>query len=428
MIRLFILILSIFLTSNSWSLDVDSTIKSTIENNAKVKIGFEKLTENKELIEKALGSKLPTITGTISGTYAKSELDSKTSKTTPETFTDLYKITITQNLYDAGFNDLEIERSKILYNNEVINFQITIQDLVLDAITGYLTVLNYEKTLESTKKNFEFVSKALEETKTKYDLGSSTLYELQNAESLFAIAKANLFSAEQNYIISKKTFKRISSLEALNLEEMIIIDQNITFNKSLDLAMNNNLNLSIIKNNIKNNEILLLKEKKTKMPSLDLSTSAEYSDGGRIDDGTETTKGSISLTLTIPLYQQSIDDSNIRKYHSKILQEELNYEDLKADLQIQISNSFKDYNISEVRMKSNVAVIKASETAIKSLKEEYSLGTKTITDIIEEESNLLQARVNYFNSKKDFLVNYFKVKSLEGTLLNDFKNYLPPIN
>ena len=79
-------------------------------------------------------------------------------------------------------------------------------------------------------------------------------------------------------------------------------------------------------------------------------------------------------------------------------------------------------------MKSNLTVIKASETAIKSLKEEYSLGTKTITDIIEEESNLLQARVNYFNSKTDFLVNYFKIKSLEGTLLNDFKNYLPSIN
>ena len=428
MIKLLISILFIFLTSNSWSLDVDYTIRSTIENNAKVKIGLEKLIENKELIEKAIGSKLPTITGTISGTYSKSELDSKTSTTTPEKFTDLYKITITQNLYDAGYNDLEIERSKILYNNEVINFQITIQDLVLDAIIGYLTVLNYEKTLKSTKKNFEFVSKALEETKTKYDLGSSTLYELQNAESLYAIANANLFSAEQNYEISKKTFKRISSLEAINLEEMIDIDQNITFDKSLDLAMNNNLNLIIIDNSIKNNEILLLKEKKTKLPSLDLSTSAEYSDSGRIDDGTETTKGSISLTLTIPLYQQSIDDSNIRKYHSKILQDELNYEDNKADLQIQISNTLKDFNISEIKMKSNLTVIKASETAIKSLKEEYSLGTKTITDIIEEESNLLQARVNYFNSKTDFLVNYFKIKSLEGTLLNDFKNYLPSIN
>ena len=79
-------------------------------------------------------------------------------------------------------------------------------------------------------------------------------------------------------------------------------------------------------------------------------------------------------------------------------------------------------------MHSNLAVIKASETAIKSLEEEYSLGTKTITDLVEEEGNLLAARVNYFNSKKDFLVNYFKMKSLEGTLLNDFKKYLPQTN
>lgn len=426
--KIFIFLLIFLISFKSYSLDVDSTIKSTIENNAKIKIGLEKLIEKKELIENALGSKLPEITGTISGTYSKSELESKTSTTTPEKFTDLYKITITQNLYDAGFNDLEIERSKILYNNEILNFQITIQNLILDAITGYLTVLNYEKTLKSTIKNYEFVSKALEETTTKYDLGSSTLYELQNAESLFAIAEANLFSAEQNYEISKKTFKRISSLNAINLNEMIVIDETKTFDESFNFATNGNLNLMIIENDIKNNEILLLKEKKSKKPNLDLTTTAEYSDAGRIDDGTETTKGSIALTLTIPLFQQGIDDSNIRKYHSIILQNELNYEDIKADLEIQISNTFKDFKISEARMHSNLTVIKAKETAIMSLEEEYSLGTKTITDLIEEEGNLLAARVNYFNSKKDFLVNYFKIKSLEGTLLNDFKKYLPQTN
>ncbi len=426
--KIFSFLLIFFISFSSFGLDVDTTIKSTIKNNTKVKIGLEKLVEKKELIENALGSKLPKITGTVSGTYSKSELDSKTSTTTPETFTDLYKITITQNLYDAGFNDLEIERSKILYNNEILNFQITIQDLILDAITGYLTVLNYEKNLKSNIKNFEFVSKALEETKTRYNLGSSTLYELQNAESLYAIAEANLFSAQQNFEISKKTFKRISALDAKNLEEMINIDKTITYKDTFNFAAKNNLNLMIIKNEILNNEILLLKEKKSKKPSLDLSTTAEYSDAGRIDDGTETTKGSIALTLTIPLYQQGIDDSNIRKYHSKILQNELNHEDTLADLEIQISNALKDFKISETRMQSNLTVIKASETAIKSLKEEYSLGTKTITDLIEEEGTLLDARVNYFDSKKEFLVNYFKIKSLEGTLLNDFKKYLPQIN
>ena len=156
--------------------------------------------------------------------------------------------------------------------------------------------------------------------------------------------------------------------------------------------------------------------------------SAEYSDGGRSDEGTETTKGSVTLTLTIPIYQQGIKNSNIRKYQSQILQAELNFEDYKEDLKILISNSYKDFKVSEAKMKSNLAVIKASQTALESLNQEYDFGTKTITDLIEEEGNLLSNTVDYLDSKKDYLINYFKIKSLEGTLLNTFENYLPAIN
>ena len=52
----------------------------------------------------------------------------------------------------------------------------------------------------------------------------------------------------------------------------------------------------LLNNDIKNKEILLLKERKTKQPSIDIVGSAEYSDGGRIDAGTESTKGSVALT------------------------------------------------------------------------------------------------------------------------------------
>ena len=95
-----------------------------------------------EIIENAYGSKLPTITSTISGTYTQAESQTATSTTTPETFTDKYKLSITQNLFDAGYNDLEIERSKILFDNEVINFKILIQ-------------INY---LKSKLRHFKFLS------------------------------------------------------------------------------------------------------------------------------------------------------------------------------------------------------------------------------------------------------------------------------
>jgi len=418
----------IFLTSNLNALNIDEAIKSTILNNQKVKIAFEKLTESKELMSYAYGSKKPTLTSTISGTYANADKNTSTASSTPETLTDKYQLTLSQNLYDAGYNELEIARSKILFNDQVIQFKITLQNLILEAIEGYLTVINYEKSLESNQKNYDSVSKAFEETKTRFDLGSATLYDLQNAEASFAIASSNLFASEQNVQISNKSFKRIVGLQAINLEDVLNINNLVNLSNTIETAMDQNLNILLAKSDIENKKILLLKEKKSKKPNLDISGTAEYSDSGRVDSGTKLTQGSLALTLTIPLYQKDQDNSNIRKYHSQILQSEIFLEDFREDIQIQIYNTYKDFKISESNMSTNQIVIQSIETSLNSLNEEYNIGTKTITDLVNEEEKLLNANVNYLNSKKNFITNYFKLKSLDGSLIKLFEHYIPATN
>ena len=426
--NIFIFISVIFLCLNCYSINIDIAIKSTIEKNPKVQIAIEKIKESEELISYAAGSKLPTITGSIASSYSNADTTNKNISTTPETLTDSYKISVTQNIYDSGFNNLEIERSKVLFSNELIKFKSTIQDLLLDAINGYLTVINNEKSFEATQKNYDSVLKAYEETKTRFDLGSATLYDIQNAEASFASAKTSLFASEQNLNISKKTFNRIVGLEPINLEDIININTSIDFDTILKNALINNLEILLITNDIQNKEILILKEKKTKLPSLDVSGTGLYSNGGRIEDGSETTSGSISLTLTVPLYKKGQDKSNIRKYRSQLLQLEIGLLDFKGDLEILIANSYKDFIISESKMESNLIIIKSIETSLMSLNAEYIIGTKTINDLIDEEEKLLNANFNYLDSKKDFLLNYFKIKSLDGSLIKLFDKYLPVIN
>ena len=425
--KVFIIIVILF-SKISFAIDVDDAIKSTIENNPKVKIAFEKLEESKELIENAYNQKLPTITSTISGTYSNSDSSTATSSTTPESFTDKYKLSLTQNLYDAGEKNLEIERSKILFDKEIINFKISIQDLILSAINGYLTVINYEKSLEASNKNFDSVTRFLDETKTKFDLGSATLYDLKNAESAFAIAETNLFIAQQNYDVSKITFNRIVGLEAVNLEDVIDLNKNINLELFIKNVENNNYSLALLDNDILNTNLLLAIEKLNNKPSLDLSTSVEYSDSGRIDSGTEKTNGTIGLTLTIPVFQKNNDKSDIRKYQSKLLQSELTFEDTKQDLTIQASNLYKNYLISKSNISSNNKQLKSIQTSLDSIKEEYKIGTKTITDLIDAESELLDVNVNYHSSRKDMILNYFNILALEGSLLENFENYLPDYN
>lgn len=430
MIKNILIIFSIcFISLSSFALNIEDTIENTVINNIKIKKGLERLKESRELIEKSYGEKLPSITSQISGTYSNSELNSpSTGSTSPEYFTDKYKLTLSQNLFDAGYNDLEIERSKLLYNKEIINFKINIQNLILDAITGYLLVINYENALIANEKNFDSISKALDEIKIKYQLDSSTLYELQNAESAYAIAKVNLFAAKKNLEVSKKSFKNIVGVNPVNLENIVNIDNSIDLDYTMNNSIEKNLDILLILNDIKDKEILLLKEKKTKKLNIDLTGSAEYSDGSRIDKGNENTSGSISLTFTIPLYQQGIDDSNIRKYTSQILQSELDLQDYKNNLEIMILNAFKDYKISEAKMNSNLSIIKASNTALEMLNEEYRIGTKSIIDIVDEEGRLLLANVEYLNSKRDYLINYFKIMSFDSSLITIFDKYLPKLN
>ena len=421
-------VLLLLLSNSAFAINIDDAIKSTIEKNPKVQIAYEKLRESKELIENAYNKKLPNITSTISGTYSNSDTSTSTSSSTAETFTDKYKLSLTQNLYDAGEKELEIKRSKILFDNEIINFQVTIQNLILSAIEGYLTVINYEKSLEASNKNFDSVSRFLDETKTKFDLGSATLYDLQNAESAHAVAETNLFTAQQNYDVSKITFNRIVGLKPINLEDVLDINKDIDLKTIFENVENNNFQLSILKNNIDNISILLAKEKLSIKPSLDLSTSVEYSDTGRIDSGSEKTNGTIGLTLTIPIFKQNIDKSNIRKFQSQLLQSELTSEDSSEDLKIQVSNLYKNYLISKSNISSNNKQLKSIQTSLDSIQEEYNIGTKTITDLIDAESALLNIYVSFHNSRKNMILNYFNIMALEGSLIKSFENFIPEYN
>ena len=72
--------------------------------------------------------------------------------------------------------------------------------------------------------------------------------------------------------------------------------------------------------------------------------------------------------------------------------------------------------------------LKSIQTSLESIKEEYKIGTKTITDLIEVESELLNINVNYHTAKKDMILNYFNIMALEGSLISTFEKFLPNYN
>ena len=72
--------------------------------------------------------------------------------------------------------------------------------------------------------------------------------------------------------------------------------------------------------------------------------------------------------------------------------------------------------------------IEYANTLLQSTQEEYNLGTKSITDLINAETNLLNVNVEYLNANKNYLTNYFNLLALDGSLIKLFDDYLPTNN
>ena len=84
--------------------------------------------------------------------------------------------------------------------------------------------------------------------------------------------------------------------------------------------------------------------------------------------------------------------------------------------------------ISKSNIASNNKQIESIQTSLESIKEEYNIGTKTINDLIDAESELLSIKVNLNTSQKDMILNYFNIMALEGSLISSFEKYLPNYN
>ena len=79
------------------------------------------------------------------------------------------------------------------------------------------------------------------------------------------------------------------------------------------------------------------------------------------------------------------------------------------------------------QLKSAGIQIESNRIGLEVIKNEYEAGIKTFTDLIDQEEKLLNAYLYNLNKNKDFLLNYFEILALEGTLIEIFDDFLPEL-
>ncbi len=420
--KYFILIILFFSTSNLLAQDlkfyIDKALKNNLQLNAERK-NFESAKQSKNISRSEF---LPSIT--LSGEQTSTTSTNRTNQngaslSDSNSDSDSKKISVEQKIF-SGFKGLNtFKKSELETQKANLSLKKVEQKTILDTTAAYFDLIFKSKNEKFNLSNVNLFQRQVDSDSARLQKGEITLTDLAQSESSLAGAKADLIKAKTELLVSKTDFERVTrekTPESTNLNEKISLVLPNSLEESLKIANSNNVDLllSSLDYEISVKELDIERARLSPSASLNYSKSENNDFSSTID---ETDQETVQATITWPIIKGGENISSIKKSSYNKQRYQLILQDTKSKINTEISNAWSKYQSSKSVLEATKAQLKAAEIANEGISLEYDSGnTRTTLDLIQSRSLLLNARIAFARSQRDFVVSQFELAKKLGSL------------
>ncbi len=342
------------------------------------------------------------------GKLADSNLDSESTK-----------ITVEQKIF-SGFKGLNtFRKSELEVKKANLLLKKVEQQTILETTSAYFDLIFKFKNEEFNSLNVNLFERQVDSDSARLQKGEITLTDLAQSESSLAGARANLIKAKTELLASEKNFERVTREKTpltKNLNEKTLLILPNSLDESLQLADVNNIDLLVSKLDyeIAVKELNIERARLSPSASLNYSKSENSDFSSTIDDVDQET---VKATVSWPIVKGGENISAIKKSSYKKERYQLILQDTKSRINTEISNAWSKYQSYKSVLEATRAQLRASEIANEGITLEYDSGnTRTTLELIQSRSLLLDARIAFAKSERDFVVSQFELAKQLGSL------------
>ena len=421
--KLIFLIYLFFFSSSLQSQDnlkffVEKALANNLQLNAERK-NFESSKQSKNISRSEF---LPSITlsGDQTSTSSTNQTDQNgASLADSSSDSESTKISVEQKIF-SGFKGLNtFKKSELEVKKANLLLKKAEHQTILDTTSAYFDLIFKSKNEEFNSLNVNLFERQVDSDSARLQKGEITLTDLAQSESSLAGARANLIKAKTELLASKTNFERVTrekSPNTKNLNEKALLMLPNSLTESLQLADIKNIDLLISKleYEIAIKELNIERARLSPSASLNYSKSENSDFSSSIDD---TDQETVKATVTWPIIKGGENISSIKKSSFKKEKYQLIFQDTKNRINTEISNAWSKYQSSESVLEATRAQLKAAEIANEGITLEYDSGnTRTTLELIQSRSLLLDARIAFAKSERDFMVSQFELAKQLGSL------------
>ena len=397
---------------------VEKALSNNLQLNAERK-NFESAKQSKNISRSEF---LPSVT--ISGNQTSTTSTNQTNQSGASVAdsnldSESKKISVEQKIFSGfkGFNtfkksEFEVKKANLLLKKVE-------QQTILDVTSAYFDLIFKFKNEEFNSSNVNLFERQVDSDNARLQKGEITLTDLAQSESSLAGARANLIKAKTELSASKTNFERVTREKPpliKNLNEQVLLILPNSLNDSLKLADLNNIDLLISQLDYKivNKELNIERARLSPSASLNYSKSENSEFSSTIDDSDQET---VKATITWPIIKGGENISSIKKSSYKKERYKLILQDTKNRINTEISNAWSKYQSSKSVLDATRAQLKAAEIANEGISLEYDSGnTRTTLELIQSRSLLLDSRISFVKSERDFIISQFELAKQIGSL------------
>lgn len=293
----------------------------------------------------------------------------------------------------------------------------TEQATLLDAASIYTEVAANAAVLDLSRKNADVLTRHYEESKARFEAGILTLTDVKQAEARLALSQAEMQQAEAALAAARAAYARIIGTEAAavsmpevslklpaTLEEAKLIAVDAAPALQQATFMENEMDSMV---DVRAGNLL---------PDVSLRGSMARTDGSNIPGSRQIDQDSLTLNVSIPLYQGGAEYARLRQAKKQHQQAKFNTSDAKNAVLENVTSAWHQHVSMLAVMASNETAVRAATSALEGVTAEYQNGSRTTLDVLDAERELFASEVALVQAKRNKIVTAFTLLASIGGL------------
>ncbi len=418
-------LLSVPALCNAQPLDLTAAYKLALEQDSGIHAAYNKLLSSKEVKPQALANLLPSINASARTNDVRQESESSfsgTGKSTGQFREEGFSVSLRQPLFNwASFE--RFKQAKTQVSNAEAEYKLAEQNLILRLTEAYLNTLEAEVNLGLTNDDVNAFTRQLDQATTRFDVGLIAITDVHDAQARYDLSVATQIAAQDNLHSKKEALREIIQTNEIKIAPLanelpISPPEPNNIAEWETLAAQQNLSLEIAKNDVAIAKKEVNINRAGHYPTVDIVASHDYSEtgGGSFGTGFRNESDKLGLELNLSLFAGG-------KTQSLTRQAAFNHQQSLDVLQSKQRSTLRETRDFFRGVTSNLLRIKALEQAIISNQSSLDasevgleVGTRTIVDVLDAQSNLSRAKLELIAAKKDYILNVFNLKNAAGSL------------